>query len=313
LEALTPRIATMLDLSEEETEVARRAAALSKADLATNMVVEMTSLQGIMGGHYARLAGEPEPVAAAIAEQYETKSATRPGLALALADRLDSLVGLFAVGLAPTGSNDPFALRRAAIQAVENLIANAQPFDLREGIAAAAALLPVNAEEGDEAAVLAFMTGRLEALLRDQGLPATVVRAVLAEKAHDPYAAARAAERLATVVEAAGWETILDAYARSVRITRDLEETLSLRPDALQETAARDLYAAYEQATAAQDGTVESLVSSLRQIEPAITRFFDEVLVMDEDPAVRENRLALLQAVASLADGVADLSQLEGF
>ncbi|HID50623.1 MAG TPA: glycine--tRNA ligase subunit beta, partial [Anaerolineae bacterium] len=115
LEKLTPQVAGMLDLSPEETAAASRAAALAKADLATNMVVEMTSLQGIMGGHYARMNGESEAVVTAIAEQYNAVSQTKPGLALALADRLDSLAGLFAAGLAPKGSNDPFALRRAAL------------------------------------------------------------------------------------------------------------------------------------------------------------------------------------------------------
>ena len=119
LEQLTPAVARLLGLTAEETAVAQRAAALSKADLATRMVVEMTSLQGIMGGHYARMSGESEAVALALAEQYNPVSTTRPGLALALADRLDSLLGLFAVGLAPRGSNDPFALRRAALGVIE--------------------------------------------------------------------------------------------------------------------------------------------------------------------------------------------------
>lgn len=313
LERLTPRIGAMLSLSEDEVATAGRAAALSKADLATSMVVEMTSLQGVMGGHYARLSGEVEAVARAIAEQYEAVSETRPGLALALADRLDSLVGLFAVGLAPKGSNDPFALRRMAIHIVENLIENEQAFDLRVGLAEAAALLPAPSDEHLLFEVLEFIGGRLEALLRDDGAPANVVRAVLAEQAHNPYAAARATAALAEATEAVDWETLLDAYARCVRITRDREETLALRPDAFTMAAEQALLAAYQEEAAAKDGTVPALVASLRQLEPAITRFFDDVLVMDEDPAVRENRLALLQHVAALAEGVADLSQLEGF
>ena len=313
LEQLTPRIAAILSLSAEEAEAATRAAALSKADLATSMVVEMTSLQGIMGGHYARLSGEPEPVARAIAEQYEAVSETRPGLALALADRLDSLVGLFAVGLAPKGSNDPFALRRMAIHVVENLMVNGQAFDLRMGLAEAAALLPAPSDEHLLFAVLDFIAGRLEALLRDQGAPANVVRAVLAEQAHDPYAAARATAALEEASGTADWEKLLDAYARCVRITRDQEEAFALRPEAFTLPAEQQLLAAYQQASTTKDGTVPTLIASLRQLEPEITRFFDDVLVMDEDPAVRENRLALLQHIAALAEGVADLSELEGF
>jgi len=313
LEQLTPRIAAMLSLTAEETEAACRAAALSKADLATSMVVEMTSLQGIMGGHYARLGGEPEPVAQALAEQYEAVSETQPGLALALADRLDSLVGLFAVGLAPKGSNDPFALRRMAIHVVENLIGNAQEFDLRVGLAEAAALLPAPSDEHLLFAVLEFIAGRLEASLREEGAPANVVRAVLAEQAHNPYGAARATTALQEATEVAGWEKLLDAYARCVRITRDQEEAFVLRPEAYTVPAEQQLLEAYQRAAAAKDGTVPTLVASLQQLEPAITRYFDDVLVMDEDRAVRENRLALLQHVAALAEGVADLSELEGF
>ncbi|MDT8306875.1 MAG: glycine--tRNA ligase subunit beta [Anaerolineae bacterium] len=313
LEQLAPTIGSMIGLDGEQQQVVVRAAALSKADLATSMVVEMTSLQGVMGGHYALRSGEPEAVAAAIAEQYETVSATAPGLALALADRLDSLTGLFAVGLAPKGSNDPFALRRAAIQIVENLIANEQPFDLREGIAAAAQVQPVDAHEGVQTDVLAFITGRLEVLLREQGLPTHVVRAVLAAQAHNPFRAARAARALHAATTAAGWDKLLDAYARSVRITRAEESRFPLRAEAFAEPEEQALLQAYHEAAAANDGTVETFVASLRQMEPVITTFFENILVMDEDAAVRENRLALLQHIAALANGIADLSELEGF
>lgn len=313
LERLTPVVGEMLGLDEDQQQVLARAATLSKADLVTSMVVEMTSLQGVMGGHYALRSGEPAPVAEAIAEQYEAVSQTLPGLALALADRLDSLTGLTAVGLAPKGSNDPFALRRAAIQIVENLIANERPFDLREAVAAAAGVQAVDAGEQVQREVLAFITGRLEILLRERGIPTNVVRAVLAVQSHDPYTAARAAEALAEATKAGDWATLLDAYARSVRITRSQERQFELRPNALAEPAEQMLYRAYEQAAAQADGSVDSFVAALRELEPAITRFFDEILVMADDTAVRENRLALLQHVAALAEGIANLSELEGF
>jgi glycyl-tRNA synthetase len=313
LEQLIPPIGEMLGLDAAEQQVAARAASLSKADLATNMVVEMTSLQGIMGGHYARRSGEPDTVAAAIAEQYETVSATAPGLALALADRLDSLTGLFAAGLAPKGSNDPFALRRAAIQIVENLIANEQPFDLRQGVAAAAGVQPVEAGQAVQQEVLSFITGRLEVLLREQGFATHVVRAVLAAQAHNPFAAAAAARALEVATAEDGWDKLLDAYARSVRITRGEEIQYALRPTDFTQPEEQALVRAYEQAAAARDGSIETFVASLREMEPAITRFFDNILVMDEDQGIRENRLALLQHIAGLASGIADLSELEGF
>jgi glycyl-tRNA synthetase len=310
LEKLTPLVADMLALSEGERETAVRAAGLSKADLATSMVVEMTSLQGIMGGLYAAQSGEPEAVAAAIAEQYNAVSQTRPGLALALADRLDSLAGLFSAGLAPKGSNDPFALRRAAIQVIENLVGNRLRFDLRAGLEMALPLLPLPGSPETIAEVLAFINGRMETFLQEQGFRTSVVRAALGELGHDPYAAAEAAAALNEAIQDAGWPALLDAYARCVRITRD-QPTLPYHPEAL--VAPEEKALARALTTVPADGTVAGLLQSLRQLEPRISRFFENILVMDEDPAVRQNRLALLQQVANLARGVADLSQLEGF
>ncbi len=313
LEQLTPRVARLLGLDEEEATIAQRAAALSKADLATSMVVEMTALQGLMGGHYARLSGESEAVATALAEQYRQVSTTRPGLALALADRFDSLLGLFAVGLAPRGSNDPFALRRAALGIIENLLAHAVDCDVRQGLEAAAPLLPVDSDVSTREAVSQFVQGRLEGMLREQGNHASVVKAVLAQQGHNPYAASQAAAALSAALAAADWPTLLDAYARCVRITRTVPEFLTLRPDDLTLPAEKALFHAYKAADAGQDGSVTSLVTALRALEPAITTFFIDVLVMDEDTGRRENRLALLQHIAKLPAGIADLSHLEGF
>jgi glycyl-tRNA synthetase len=313
LEKLTPTIAAMLNLDEDETKTAVRAAALSKADLASSMVVEMTSLQGIMGGHYAQRSGEPAAVAAAIAEQYSAVSNSKPGMALALADRLDSLAGLFAAGLAPKGSNDPFALRRAALHLIENLVAHQQSFDLRAAVVAAAKLLPISADTAVLDKVLGFINGRLDGVLREQGHSPFVVKAILAELGHNPYVAAQTAVALSQAIASDEWPELLDAYARCVRITRKLTEQFALNPAAAILPAEKQLLAAYQQAASAQDGTLPTFVATLHDLRPAINTFFDEVLVMDEDTAVRHNRLALLQHIASLTDGLADLSQLEGF
>jgi glycyl-tRNA synthetase len=314
LEQLTPQIGAMLGLTEAETVVAARAAALAKADLATSMVVEMTSLQGIMGGHYARLSGEPETVAAAIAEQYEAVSQTKAGLALALADRLDSLIGLFAAGLAPKGSNDPFALRRAALHIIENLTTNQVSFDLRSGLAAAARLLPLESNEAEvQAEVVGFINGRLEGVLRDQGYAASVVKAVLAEQTYDPYAATKTAAALAQAITEPDWPQLLDAYARCVRIVRSQTQLFDLRPADFTLVEEKALLAAYETAVANQDGTIATFVANLRHLTPIINQFFDNVLVMDENEEVRHNRLALMQHIAALTTGLADLSELEGF
>jgi glycyl-tRNA synthetase len=313
LEKLTPVMAEMLGLNEEQTAVASRAASLAKADLATQVVVEMTSLQGVMGGHYATLSGESDEVAAAIAGQYQAVSQSKPGLALALADRLDSLAGLFAAGLAPKGSNDPFALRRAAFHIIENLVANKVRFDLRAALAATAVLQPVACDEDVQAQVLGFINGRLEGLLRDKGVSAAITKAVLAEQGHNPYAAFKTAAALQEATQAEDWTALLDAYARCVRITRTQTEKFTLRPGNFELPAEQELALAYQVAVAAQNGTLPTFVSSLRILQPAISKFFNDVLVMDPDPQVRENRLALLQRIAALPKGIADLSELEGF
>ena len=313
LEQLVPTVAEMLGLDAAERATANRAASLAKADLATNMVVEMTSLQGHMGGHYALRAGEPREVAAAIAEQYDAVSGSLSTMALAIADRLDSLAGLFAAGLGPKGANDPFALRRAALHLIENLTAHRQRFDLRAGLDAAGGLLPVPWTDKARAEVLAFVAGRLEVVLRDAGHPTSAVKAVLAEQAHDPYAAGLAAAALAEATRSDDWPTVLNAYARCVRITRPLKETYALRAADLAVPEERTLLNELMQAEAEKDGSVETFVASLRRMQPAISQLFEAVLIMDEDAAVRENRLALLQRVAGLAKGVAELGVLEGF
>ena len=315
LERLTPQVAQLLGLGDSDTVAATRAAALSKADLATSMVVEMTALQGVMGAHYAHLSGESKAVAAALGEQYRPVSATPAGLALALADRCDSLLGLFAAGLAPRGSNDPFALRRAALGIIETLIANRTSCDLRRVLSLAAPLLPVAVKDDTETAVLRFIIGRLEGVLRDRGYPAPVVKAVLAAQGHSPYAASQAAHELNEALADDDWPTLLAAYSRCVRITRQLEDILPLRPDHFEMPAERALCEAYQSAAAELDGSTSTgrFVAALRELEPAITTFFLDVLVMDEDPARRDNRLALLQGISALPRDIADLSQLEGF
>ena len=313
LEKLTPQLADMLGLSAEDKATADRAAALSKADLASNMVVEMTSLQGIMGGYYAKMSGEPEAVADAIAQQYKGISTTQPALALALADRVDSLVGLTAAGLLPKGANDPFALRRAAIQVIENVVTNEVNIDLREMVRLSAETQPIAADDAVQQKVLDFIYGRLEVVLRDNGYSASVTRAVMAENANDPYAASHIAATLSEAIAMPEWETLLDAYARCVRITKKETDRHAIDPAIFTTAEAQALHTAYAAETDKTNGTVSMFVQQISALQPKISTFFDNVLVMDDDPAVRSNRLGLLQAIAALTDGIADLSELEGF
>ena len=326
---LVPVIGEMLGLNAAEMASARRAAELFKSDLATRMVVELTSLQGTMGREYARLSGESEEVADAIFEHYlpryqgDVLPQSRAGLALGLANRLDSLVGLFSVGFAPTGSTDPFGLRREALGVAQTLTGKEQPFDLRPALRAAAELLPTGdkAQENTGAGrsvvvdVLAFIRDRQYGLLREEGLPHDVVSAVLAEQSANPYGAALAARELAKLVGAPDWTDVLTAYARCKRIVRNLAEIFPVAPEQYTEDATRALHAAWEAADRliGEKPSVPVLGAALRDLKAPINRFFTDVLVMAEDPTVRQARLALVQRIAALPDGIADLSQLQGF
>jgi glycyl-tRNA synthetase len=321
LEQLVPRLGQMLGLSEAEMATATRAALLCKADLATQMVVEFTSLQGVMGQEYAWLSGESDGVARAIFEHYLPRFAgdilpeTRPGLTVGLANRLDSLMGLFAVGLAPTGSADPYHLRRDALGVVNNLIAAELSFDLREGLKTSSELLPVEVAESNLEQVLAFIVGRLEGVLREQGYRYDAVAAVLAERGYNPYLAAETVRAFAPWIERDDWMDILNAYARCVRIVRHLDQAHPLDSALFAEPATERLYQAYltGQGKVGPESTVDELFAAFQPMIEPINTFFDEVLVMTEDKALRENRLALLQRIAGLTEGIVDLTKVEGF
>jgi len=322
LQQLAPQIGEMLHASVEESTTIARAAALSKSDLVTSMVVEMTSLQGIMGEIYARQSGEPPAVAAAIREHYLPRAAgdvnpeTAPGLALSLADKLDSLVGLFAVGAIPTGSADPFGLRRAALGVVHNLLATETDFDLSAALLRAAALQPVEVTDAARAETQDFVVRRLQGVLLDAGYAHDVVEAVLAARGHNPYAAQRACAALGILVDQPWWEEAFTAYARCARITRGVDEPLALNPAAYSEPVEQHLHDAYEGAANQMNATDEPahvLGDVLHTLQAPINAFFESVLVNAEDEMVRKARLALVQRIAALPAAVADLSQLQGF
>lgn len=311
----------MLNAANDLLEVAKTAAKLAKADLATQMVVEMTSLQGTMGRIYAQLHGEDPAVATAIYEHWlprfagDTLPASAAGVLLAILDRLDSLVGLFAVGLAPTGSADPFALRRAALGLLQILIDRDLDLNLRGAIALVARAQPVEVPYEREAEVLDFISGRFKAMLLEQGEAFDVVDAVLAEQANNPVRAVQAIHELTEWTQRENWEKTLDAYARCVRIIRSLNEIYELRPENLTEPAEIGLHRAYNHLihTLGLDYNIGDFLSAFEPFIPTINAFFDNVMVMDENVLVRQNRLALLQALTALTRGRADLSKMTGF
>jgi glycyl-tRNA synthetase len=321
IEKMVGPLGEKLDLTEEEMTVSKRAALLCKADLATNMVVEMTSLQGVMGRYYALHSNEKPAVAEAIFEHYLPRSAndhlpqTKPGLVIGLADRLDSLMGLFAAGLAPTGTKDPFAQRRAALGICQNLIEWQQNFDLEWGLNEAAKHLDLEVTADVIASCNTFIVGRLRVMLLDLGFNYDVVDALLAEKGNDPYGAYVGVQSLSSWTAREDWAEILPAYSRCVRITRDLETRFDIQEDLFETDSERALYQALIKAEEEMGGvkSVDAFFKAFLPMIPAINRFFDEVLVMAEEDAIRENRLGLLQHIAALSAGIVDLSYLEGF
>jgi glycyl-tRNA synthetase len=321
LEKLVLAVGRGLDLDDAGREAATRAAHLAKADLATQLVIELTSLQGIMGREYARLSGETEEVGQAIFEHYLPRSASdappqgQVGLALGLADRVDSLVGLFAVGLAPTGSADPYHLRRAALGLVQNLIAQKVSLDLAPLFREAGELMPVPVSGQALAEVAEFVTERLRGWLRDEGFHYDVVDAVLAERGSDPYGAYRAAAQLTAWVQRDDWMDLLNAYGRCIRIVRDLDERHQFQAGLDTEPETEALAQAYRTARAqiGPDAGVDRLLTALHPMIPAISQFFDDVLVMHEDQALRESRLGLLQDIWDLSRCIVDVTRLEGF
>jgi glycyl-tRNA synthetase len=313
---LVNELSPIMNLENDEAIFARRAAYLMKADLVTQMVTEMTSLQGIIGREYALRSGEQKDVAVAIGEQYQTVPQNKVGLAIALADRLDSLVGLFAAGLTPTGAKDPFGQRRAAIGVVQPLIEHDVDFDLMEAVKKSAKLQPIEVKEDVRKQILEFLTGRLRVVLNEMGYRYDVVDAILTEQSANPAAAARAVQRLQAWVERADWSTILPGYARCVRIIRSAKldgKPLRTDPRKFIETEERNLYKAIQSSVVQRPSSVDEFLEIVVKLIPSINAFFDKVLVMAEDEQVRLNRLALVGQIADLSRGIADLSKLEGF
>jgi glycyl-tRNA synthetase len=315
IEKLVADLNPMLGLGVDEGLYALRAAHLCKADLMTRMVVEMTSLQGIMGAEYARRNKEHPAVVAAVAEQYQPVPASLVGLAVALADRLDSLTGLFAAGLLPSATKDPFGLRRAALGVVQPLIEYELSFDLKKAIQAAAQKQPVPVSAAVADQVLEFIIGRQRVLLLDAGFRHDVVDAVLSQQGHNPALAKNAILQLGAWVQHQDWNTILPGYARCARITRDQKTDFDLQAGLCVEPAEKELLSALQTAeqTDRLPGSVDDLLGAFLPMLPHVNKFFESVMVMAEDKALRENRLALLQRIVHLADGVAELSKLEGF
>lgn len=318
LDRLAPVVGEWMKLSADEMTVLRRATTLAKADLVTQMVIEFTSLAGIMGREYARRNGEPEAVAQAIFEHALPRFAddilptSKPGIALAIADRLDSLTGLFAIGLAPTATADPFALRRAALGIVQTLVERNVELDLKAAIHAAAGLQPVTVSAEAETQVFEFIQKRMQQWLLEGEERYDLILAVLAMRASNPAFAVRTLRELATLVAQEHFQRVLTAFLRPVRIVKDKGVTGEIRPELFENDAERVLWQGYQEARRwiHPTVTIAAFVEAFDPLVQPIDDFFNTVFVMVENEAVRQNRLLLLKAIADLQLGIADFAEI---
>jgi len=310
-----------------DVPLAERGARLAKADLLTDMVGEFPELQGIMGTYYARHDGEHEEVALAASEHYQPRFAgdalpsTNTGLTAALADKLETLVGIWAIGLQPTGEKDPFALRRHALGVMRMLVEKRLPLSISDLLADAFAVFEDQAAKVKEmrdprAEVTVFMLDRLRGMLRERGFSPNEVEAVLAQ---NPDRVDDVVQRLEAVQAFAALPQAESLAAANKRITNILKKTEAaigeVQEGLLQEQAEKNLAAAIQRVRPAVDaafasGDFTGTLKTLAQLRDDVDAFFNDVMVMAEDPALRNNRLALLSQLHGMMNRVADISKL---
>ena len=308
----------------EKIEVLRRAAHLSKADLVTELVQEFPSLQGVMGREYALLSGESEEVAQAIYEHYLPLHAggelpqSKVGALLALADKIDTLCAFFGIGEKPTGATDPFGLRRAAYGIIEIILGHGFRLSLKEALTEALRLLEdfVSWEEGLLSEILSFIGRRLEGALINRGLEEDLVRAVMAAGFDDLVDLWRRAEALHKIRQSEDFPALAVGFKRVSNMVKKLDRKLPFEEKLLVEEAEKDLWQRYlevkeESLPYLEAGDYETALKEFLRLKVPIDRFFDEVFVMVEEEDLRNNRLALLQRIASFFLSVADFSFLQ--
>ncbi|MDT8901933.1 glycine--tRNA ligase subunit beta [Anaeroselena agilis] len=323
LEKLAAEIARKAGLPEAELATIGRGAHLAKADLVTGMVYEFTELQGVMGREYAKLSGEAPAVAEAVFEHYLPRFAgdslpqTPAGRMVSVADKLDNIVATFSRGLIPTGSQDPYALRRQALGIVNILIAARYHVSIKALAAAAMDLLAVSGEErraklcGD---IGEFFRLRLKNVLADEGVRYDMVDAVLATDTDDVYDAWLRAKALAEVGATEAMQRAVQALTRAGNLAKNAAGD-AIDPALFAADGEKVLYASLEGArkeiaalSASKD--YAGVLKVIAGLADPIDAFFTQVMVMVDDVAVRNNRLALLKSITALAAGVADLSKI---
>lgn len=321
IEQLAGEIAKQIGADEAK---ARRAGLLSKCDLMTNMVFEFTDTQGVMGMHYARHDGEDEEVAVALNEQYMPRFAgdelpkSLVASAVALADKFDTLTGIFGIGQAPKGSADPFALRRAALGALRIIVEKNLPLDLEDLVKKSAALFGDKLTNQNVVAdVVDFMLGRFRAWYQDEGIAVDVIQAVLARRPTRPAdfdARVRAVSHFRTLDSAealaAANKRVSNILAKADAAIGEINLTACVEP-AEKALAEAVLALRTEVQPLIAQGDYTAVLDKLANLRAPVDSFFDNVMVNAEDPALRQNRLAILNTLQGLFLQVADISVLQ--
>ena len=321
LKALVAFIGTELQLTKTAVHHAERASWLCKADLTTQMVIEFPSLQGITGRYYAENSGEAVPVATAIAEHYQPLGVDTPlpetevGAIVAIADKIDTIVGYFGIEERPTGSQDPYSLRRHALGTIRILQDRQLLLSLDAVVQKALSLYKVELADDTQTSVLNFIKERLRViLLQTQQYAPDLADAVLAVGDVDTIDILKRASTLAEFRLTANFEEVYNALNRVLRILpQDAPETLDttlLQDDAEKRLSARITEAEPNFKQSIQERDYAKLLTQLAALQPAIDTFFDEVLVMVKEPTVRTNRLALLNRIGRNVYAIADLTKL---
>jgi len=321
IEQLAGEIAKQIGADEAK---AKRAGLLSKCDLMTNMVFEFTDTQGVMGMHYARHDGEDEEVAVALNEQYMPRFAgdelpkSLVASAVALADKFDTLTGIFGIGQAPKGSADPFALRRAALGALRIIVEKNLPLDLEDLVKKSAALFGDKlTNQSVVADVVDFMLGRFRAWYQDEGIAVDVIQAVLARRPTRPAdfdARVRAVSHFRTLDSAealaAANKRVSNILAKADAAIGEINLTACVEP-AEKALAEAVLALRTEVQPLITQGDYTAVLDKLANLRAPVDSFFDNVMVNAEDPALRQNRLAILNTLQDLFLQVADISVLQ--
>ncbi|CAM8991944.1 unnamed protein product [Rhodiola kirilowii] len=323
IECLVTNLTVALKVDTKELETIQKAASLAMSDLATAVVTEFTSLSGIMARHYALRDGYSVQIAEALFEIMLPRFAgdilpgTDAGLVLAIADRLDSLIGLFAAGCQPSSTSDPFGLRRTSYALVQMLVEKDKNLDLRYALQLAAEVQPIKADSGVINDAHQFVARRLEQFLIDKDLSPEVVRAVLAERANWPCSAAKSAHKMENLMKGELLPKVVEAYSRPTRIVRgkDVESDLQVDEAVFETDQEKALWNSFLsiQSKIHPDIEVDDFTEISSQLIQPLEEFFDNVFVMVEDERIRKNRLALLKKIADLPKGIVDLSLLPGF